>query len=137
MKNESGIRFFCLADCSNCCGISGGYVFLTKAEAQKIAGYLSLDIDEFMNFFIRHIDDKPALVDGENEACVFLEDGQCMIYSFRPRQCRTFPFWKENMETVDRWQLTKQICPGIGKGCLFSKQEIGDILNGKTLDSIR
>lgn len=137
MNSKSGIRFFCQADCSNCCSISGGYVFLTKAEAQKIAEYLSLDIDEFMNFFIRHIDDKAALVDGENEACVFLEEGQCMIYTFRPQQCRTFPFWKENMETADRWQLTKQICPGIGKGCLFSKQEIEDILNGKTLDSIR
>lgn len=135
MINNQGIRFVCLPGCSNCCSIPDGFVFLSEQEARRIAYDLEMDFTEFKNFFIREIDDQLALVDGEDEACVFLEKGRCMIYEQRPLQCRTFPFWKENMETAKRWQQTKQVCPGIDQGRLFSKEEIGEILNAKSPDS--
>ena len=137
MNHNPGIHFHCKKGCSNCCSISGGYVFLNEREARNIAEHLAMDYNNFEEFFIKEIEDQLALVDGENEACVFLEEGRCMIYEQRPQQCRTFPFWKENMETEKRWKLTQKICPGIGRGRFFSGEEIREILSGKTLDSER
>jgi Fe-S-cluster containining protein len=60
--------------------------------------------------------------------CPFLNYGQCSIYVARPWQCRTWPFWPENMDD-DVWE--KEVaswCPGVGKGRLYSPEEIRDIL---------
>ncbi len=141
MKNmkpeQPKIRFECINDCSNCCQLSGGFVYLTEDEAVAIARYMETSEDLFMEWFVRWIDEKLALVDGPEEHCIFLENGRCSIYPVRPKQCRTYPFWPENMETKDRWALTKQMCPGIGKGRLFSAEEITAILKGSDLDSER
>ncbi len=131
------VRFECVRDCSACCELSGGFVFLTEEEAETIASYLNLETNLFLQLFTIETEGQLILRDGENEHCVFLEEGVCMIYEVRPRQCRTYPFWPENMKTKAHWNLTKTICPGIGQGRLFSKEEIAAILNGKDLDSDR
>ncbi len=131
------VRFECLSDCSNCCKVSGGFVFLTEEEVARIAEYLNTSPDIFQKWFIKPADDRLALVDGDQENCVFLEDGICMIYDVQPQQCRTFPFWPENMKTKAHWNLTKKTCPGIGCGPTFSLEKINAILNGKDLDSKR
>ena len=136
-KEQNDIKFECLADCSNCCKLSDGFVFLDENEAEKIADYLKTDEANFLNFFTRIIDDHLALVDGDEDNCVFLEDGKCMVYEVRPLQCRTYPFWPSNMKTKDRWALTKEDCPGIGKGRNYSQQDISDILRGESLDSFK
>lgn len=129
------VRFECQQDCSNCCTISGGFVFLTEIEASGIAAYLKMKEDEFLNHFTRIVDDKLAFEDGENDACVFLENGCCLIYDYRPEQCRTYPFWPQNMKSKARWELTKEECPGIGKGPRLTDDDIKDILKGKSLNS--
>ncbi len=136
-KVETRVRFECLPDCSACCELGSGFVFLTGQEAEAIAAHLNLSHAQFMDWFTRRVDDRLALMDGEHGHCVFLEEHRCMIYPVRPRQCRTFPFWPENMKTRRRWELTKQICPGIGQGRLYSAQEITEILNGKSLNSTK
>ena len=56
--------------------------------------------------------------------CRFLKDKACTVYEGRPSQCRTWPFWPENME-AKTWTLDIQKnCPGVGKGRLYSKAEI-------------
>ena len=131
------VRFECVQDCSACCELSGGFVFLSTEEAQAIAAYLNLDAELFLQLFTIETDGQLILRDGEDEHCVFLEEGRCMIYEVRPEQCRTYPFWPENMKTKAHWNLTKKMCPGIGRGRLFSREEIAAILNGKDLDSER
>jgi len=131
------VRFECPSDCSNCCQLSGGFVFLTNEEATAISAYLEAPKELFLEWFTRDVDGNLALVDGEDEHCVFLEEGKCSIYPVRPKQCRTYPFWPENMKTKAHWNLTKKMCPGIGKGQILSSEEISDILHGKDLDSER
>ncbi len=126
---KSGVRFECQPECSSCCRISGGYVYLTEEEARKIARFLQIGYEEFLNTFIREIDHKLALYDGEDEACVFLEDHQCLIYEVRPLQCRTFPFWPENLNNESSWAETKELCPGIGHSRWYSPEEIRKILD--------
>jgi len=137
MLKPKSIKFICLKDCSNCCSVPGGFVFLTEKEAEGAAEYLSMQYQEFIDHFTRQIDDELALMDGENEACVFLDKHSCLIYPKRPQQCRTFPFWQQNMKSEKNWEFTKKVCPGLGRGKRLSASQIGEILNGKTLDSKR
>lgn len=118
------INFECQPDCSNCCKLSNGYVFLTETEAMYIANYLEISEKEFLQHFTRIIDEQLCLVDGENEHCVFLENHRCNIYDIRPIQCQTYPFWPENLKSKSRWQITQDECPGIGKGRHYSDREI-------------
>jgi uncharacterized protein len=56
--------------------------------------------------------------------CRFLKDKRCSAYEGRPTQCRTWPFWPENM-TARGWQKNvAEFCPGVGKGRLHSPDEI-------------
>ncbi len=135
LKIPKPIRFECQPDCAACCQLGGGFVYVSETEIKRIAAYLKMDEAEFIENFIRQADEKTALVDGENEACIMLENNTCLIYPERPEQCRTFPFWPENLKTKQRWELTCQICPGIGKGRVFTEGEIRAVLNGKPVNS--
>ena len=126
---EKGIYFECQADCAACCKLIGGYVFITEDEAANIARYLNCSSEEIKAYFTRPVDDRIALMDGEDEACVFLENNRCTIYPVRPLQCRTFPFWPENFRSKSDWEQAKQMCPGIDTGKFYSLEEIEKILN--------
>ena len=64
-----------------------------------------------------------------NGNCQFLENKKCSIYTARPMQCRTWPFWKENMN-IKKWnEELINFCPGIGKGKLISASMIQKKIN--------
>lgn len=65
-----------------------------------------------------------------NGDCIFWQGG-CTIYKERPRQCRTFPFWGENLGTRGEWKGLKAFCPGIGTGKLYPLEEIRAIFKGR------
>ena len=59
---------------------------------------------------------------------MFLKKGRCSVYKARPAQCRTCPFWAENMTPLKWENDVASYCPGIGKGRLYTSREIDDIL---------
>jgi Fe-S-cluster containining protein len=136
-KYLENTRFQCLENCINCCNMSCGYVLLTSAECKAAAIFLETDTANFITWFTRTIDDHICLKDGIDELCIFLVDNLCMIYPVRPAQCRTYPFWPENIRTAADWEYTKTICPGIGLGRKIDSQTILKVLKGKSLDSDR
>lgn len=100
-----------------CCTGESGFIWITKEEAQNLAQFLKLDFDYFcQNFLIKYgyrfsIKEK-KFQDGF--ACVFFDEAkfQCLVYPFRPNQCKTFPFWdyfKENFNEL------KMECCGVSK----------------------
>lgn len=67
-----------------------------------------------------------------------LKEGKCTIYEVRPLQCRTYPFWHQNLINQKIWDKEKDHCPGIGKGRRYTKEEIESIADGEeTIDSIK
>jgi Fe-S-cluster containining protein len=59
------------------------------------------------------------------DACVFLEEGGgCAVYPVRPRQCRTWPFWPQNLRKAVWEREVVDLCPGIGRGRLYTEAEI-------------
>jgi len=57
--------------------------------------------------------------------CIFWQDG-CTVYTGRPLQCRTFPFWKSTLSSRKAWENLD--CPGIGKGALHNREKIENCL---------
>jgi Fe-S-cluster containining protein len=99
-------------------------VYLVEAEARAIADHLGIPWSEFEARSLVREDGWLRLATN-GPCCPFLaESGLCRVYPVRPMQCRTWPFWKENL-VRETWEKdVRSICPGIGKGRLVSPEEI-------------
>lgn len=121
---KDGLRFSCTG-CGGCCRGPGGYVWLTVEEMEAIAKRLAIPFKHFTRRYVRQVRDQYALVDGPGDDCVFLStSGRCEIYEERPEQCRTFPWWPENLVSEKAWRDNYNDCPGIDHGELHSAEEI-------------
>lgn len=123
---EKGLNFSCTA-CGACCKIPAGRVEISPAEVRQMADYLKLDINVFEDRFCIRRNDELVLKDNPAGYCIFLVEDQCLVYEARPLQCRTFPFWPENLKSRERWQLLKLFCPGIDEGEYHRPETISDI----------
>ena len=137
---ETGLRFTC-TQCGNCCTGPPGYVWFDEGEARAMADYLKVSEAEFREEYAHKVHGRWSLNERrgpDGYDCVFLEregDGKalCSIYPVRPQQCRTWPFWKENLESERAWEGTKQVCPGADKGKFYPVEQIR-ILRDSTPD---
>lgn len=127
---DEGICFEC-TQCGGCCLGAPGIVRVTGHELGAIA--------ENLGVTIKHLLDE-GLAENYGEAyrlhenphdgrCVFFEDNGCRIYAMRPQQCRTWPFWFNNLRSEARWHDAIKECPGIGRGRLYTKAEILALLS--------
>lgn len=120
-----GLRFEC-TQCGNCCKNHGdySYVYLSDVDVERIAAHLELTPARFIGLYCREEDGWISLR-MDAPACPFLgEDHRCGIYEVRPKQCATWPFWKENLQRATWEGVVRACCPGIGKGPLFSAAEV-------------
>jgi hypothetical protein len=103
--------------CKALCCKGEGYVFLSKADIERISNFLKIDKGQFLKLYTKKVlyDKKISLINlriaGELR-CVFLDNkNRCEIYDVRPSQCKNFPFW-DNLKNKNEMQLAK-LCPGI------------------------
>ncbi len=123
-----GIRFSCQGS-GKCCASRGthGYVYLTLADRRRFATHLEITLGSFTRKFCAKTNGYFHLKDPEAD-CQFLDGKRCSVYEARPAQCRTWPFWPENMNAKTWTNEMTTFCPGVGKGRLFSKSEIEALL---------
>jgi Fe-S-cluster containining protein len=112
-----GLRFSCKPDCGRCCTRHDdyAYVYLADSDVAPLAEALGLDEAAFRERHTAYDDGDLVLAMGE-ERCPFLDGARCGVYAVRPVQCRTFPFWKENLKRRADWEALASFCPGIGVG---------------------
>jgi hypothetical protein len=108
---------------------------VTRAEVEALARFLELSSDDFRLRYVRQVGRRYSLVEKSNGDCVFYDKG-CTVYPARPVQCRTFPFWSENLESRSAWAEASTECPGVGKGKLYSLESIGRIRKGQGSASV-
>lgn len=125
---RDGLQFSC-TQCGDCCTGRPGYVWVNAEEVTAIARFLELPLEEFSKRYLRRVGSRVSLIERPNGDCVFYSKG-CTVYPVRPIQCRTFPFWPENLRRKADWEEAASECPGMGKGRLYSTEEIARIRKG-------
>lgn len=124
---KDGLNFTC-TQCGDCCTGAPGVVWVTEEEIRQIADTTGLTLGELRIFHLRNVGGRVSLREFPNGDCTFLDaNRKCTIYSARPAQCRTWPFWKSNLQSPESWQAVEQCCPGSGCGRLYSLDEITEL----------
>ncbi|MFH0943913.1 MAG: YkgJ family cysteine cluster protein [Planctomycetota bacterium] len=139
MKNpwyRNGLRFDCHRS-GKCCSGPTGRVWFTPDELQAMSARLELLPFEFLQRYARRLGGRWSLVEVTGATgldCVFLDRDQsglssCRIHEVRPAQCRTWPFWPENVISEACYIEKGQVCRGIraglnGVGKLYELEEI-------------
>jgi Fe-S-cluster containining protein len=121
----NGLRFECLPGCGACCIDHGDYnaLYLTSADVRRLADHLELTRSEFIRLYTT-VEDDYVLLRTDHPDCLFLKEGKCDVYEARPTQCRTFPFWKDNLRSRRSWVKLCEFCPGIDSGPLHDEDTI-------------
>ena len=128
-----GLQFECTM-CGACCTGAPGVVRFSESEAKGIAKRLRITVAEFLERFTHHIGGgRRSLNEVETEYgfdCVFLDrttmpgKAVCSLYEDRPLQCRTFPWWPENLKSPRTWNSVARSCEGVGHGPMVPISEI-------------
>lgn len=140
---KKGLFFKCQA-CSKCCYGFKGYVFLSKKDIDKISKFLKISKEDFLKKYTRKVLNKIqnkykykykiSLKELSNTfECIFLKDKKCQIYKVRPSQCKTYPFWEENLKSKKDWEekVLRNCIGSHEKTTIYTYQEIEEILNIK------
>jgi Fe-S-cluster containining protein len=129
---KDGLRFECQRS-GNCCRGEPGVVWVSKKEVKNISKSMGISPELFAKKHLRLINGRISLLEYENGDCVMYDNG-CKVYETRPQQCRTFPFWSSNLKTKAEWEEQKKMCPGIGKGKLYTLDEIENSMSPELND---
>ncbi|MBW2237679.1 MAG: YkgJ family cysteine cluster protein [Deltaproteobacteria bacterium] len=126
---DQGLRFECKR-CGVCCTGDPGIIYIDKNEVARIAEYISVRDSRFIEKYLYPVRAGYSIRERADGRCLFYQDG-CSIYPVRPSQCKTFPFWFENLRSSRIWRQVARECPGIGCGSLYSKEQILEIVQLK------
>lgn len=122
--HAGGLRFQCTG-CGDCCRARNrapSWVYVTLGERRRLAEHLNLSTSTFTR---RHCQKTNGFFHLREPSadCAFLDGARCTVYPARPGQCRTFPFWRENMGPRE-WAKTARECEGVNRGRVWSREEI-------------
>lgn len=128
---KNGIRFECQGS-GKCCVSRGsyGFVYLSDNDIQRFSKYFKLSLQKFKDKYCQMTDGFIHLTEKNKfeGKCIFLKNKKCSVYKSRPSQCRTWPFWNENMN-AKIWNEDISInCPGVGKGNIIPSEAIKNLL---------
>jgi Fe-S-cluster containining protein len=127
---RDGLCFECTL-CGNCCSGPPGYVWVTREDVRRIADHLGIAGGWLDKTQLRRVAFRYSLTEKPGGDCIFLRrDGDkayCEIYPVRPKQCRSWPFWNENLRSRRQWEAAGEDCPGINQGRRFPVNEIEQI----------
>lgn len=110
---KEGLPFKC-TQCGACCTGSPGYVWVSDEEIIDMAAFLKVTVEHFIKKYTRSVKGKRALLEHQKTYdCVFLKDKICTLYTSRPKQCRTYPWWPEVVASKEAWAEEATRCEGI------------------------
>jgi len=130
---DKGIFFECRR-CGACCTGEPGIIYVDNGDVLRIARHLGLPATRFIKAHLYPFGDSYTIREDSEGRCLLYEDG-CTVYPVRPNQCRTYPFWFENLRSQKKWRRVSRECPGIGSGLLYSKSQILEIVRSN-MDSV-
>jgi Fe-S-cluster containining protein len=129
---KDGLQFTC-TQCGDCCRTHGDYqfVYVPPDDADRLAEHFKVSRTEFFRRYTDKGDEGVRTLKWPDEACVFLGPKGCTVYLSRPEQCRTWPFWPENMTKKVWKEEIVPFCPGAGEGKLYNLPTIRKLMRGE------
>jgi Fe-S-cluster containining protein len=146
-----GLGFTC-TQCGNCCTGGPGVVWINREEIVRLADHLKITPEQTVERYCRKVDGRFSLTEFRNARgeydCVFLHEESserqekdaaghaksvvhtrrtCIAYAARPLQCRTWPFWAENLSSQSIWDRSSRRCPGMNQGKQYSLDGIAKL----------
>ena len=102
---------------------------MTRPEISRIAEFLKTSEGELRRDYLKRVGLRTTIIEhGATKDCIFLRqragEKRCLIYEVRPSQCRSWPFWPENLAGISAWNKAARKCPGINRGRLYTFEEI-------------
>jgi Fe-S-cluster containining protein len=148
-----GLKFTC-SQCGNCCTGGPGFVWISREEIVRLAEFLKITPEQTVEEYCRKVDGQFSLKEFRNSSgnydCVFLKEEKvtvraaagggpvvharrrCAVYEVRPLQCRTWPFWPENLWSRKTWDHAARRCQGMNAGHRhFSREKIESLRDAK------
>jgi len=108
---KNGLQFGCTG-CGKCCQ-NDGEVWLDIDEFVDLVDFLKISAEETLEKYVDGVKsgwvklkNKVVVATPENiDRCIFLDDDgkKCTVYSVRPVQCRTYPWWPRLMTNQAEW----------------------------------
>lgn len=101
---------------------------MSHEDISGAADLLGISVREFKAKFLVRENGIWFIDVSEEEPCPFLTLNGCKIHAAKPAQCRTYPFWTENMESQNHWKLAAGFCPGIDRGSVVPVKTVKNAL---------
>ena len=112
-NQEMSEKVFECRMCGNCCQGQGGIV-TSEPEQKRIADFLGLSLDNFLDSYTEFRNGKRCIKTRENDCCIFFHAGEgCGIHPVKPDVCRAWPFFRGNLLDELSFELAKDYCRGI------------------------
>ena len=113
---------------------TAGSVWVSQADIKRLAAFLDIPPGRFVRRFTRMVNGERILIDNAPSTdCVFLRDRTCTVYEGRPTQCRTYPWWLQNIQDEQSWREAADVCEGINHATAFFVP-LAEIVEQVTLD---
>ncbi|MFI0435872.1 MAG: YkgJ family cysteine cluster protein [Parachlamydiaceae bacterium] len=124
---QKGLHFNC-TQCGKCCTGAPGYIWASEEEILRMAEFLSLSPRDFKRLYMKKVEQRWTLIERKSQLhnCIFYQEKKCRIYAARPLQCRTYPFWQENLLSEANWKSTAKECEGIAPNAPLISSEMID-----------
>tara|TARA_Y100001954_G_C15423892_1_gene413575 strand:- start:72 stop:518 length:447 start_codon:yes stop_codon:yes gene_type:complete len=125
----AGVPFSCQPNCGKCCDEPGGIVYLRPEDAEQLAAFHKMDVIDWLERDCHQTLDGRWILNSDQytDVCIYLDgEKKCTVYLSRPAQCKSFPFWAENLRTDRAWKQTVSSCPGL-------ESEEAFIIDGNTI----
>jgi Fe-S-cluster containining protein len=122
------LHFEC-TQCGECCE-RPGMIYLDDDDIDRIATYLEIDEAEMKRDRLTHDHGTWVIKVTRRRKCCFYVDKKCTVHPIKPQQCKSYPFWPENVCTAPEWREAKTHCEGIGRGREYDAETVRRILVG-------
>lgn len=115
-------------------------MFLSENDVKLLAAECQMVYADFVKTYCRWVPavngaEQLSLKEKADFDCIFWKGG-CSVYTARPLQCRTFPFWPSIMGSAASWKLARSGCQGMDKGALHSMEEIQSCLQKRIAEPV-
>ena len=99
--------------CGDCCKGYGG-TYVSEADIKRIAEFIKIDADRFVDRYCEFSGGKPLLAQADNGYCLFWDPiKMCTIHPVKPKMCRAWPFIESVLVDRNNWLMMARCCPGM------------------------